>query len=188
MSKLEVNAIDSVGTTLTLGDTNATTLALNSSITTLPSTLTNTPAFRAKASSDQTVNDNVITKANFATEIYDTDSAYDTSTSRFTVPTGKGGKYVISVTSSMQEFSSLNHGGSLIFVNGTGVQHQFVNWSSSYGDELSTTCSATLELSAGDYVEGYVQFNTGDGSNTQVKAVDAAGYILTVFEGFKLVE
>ena len=36
MSKLEVNAIDSVGSTLTLGDTNATTLTVNSGITSTP--------------------------------------------------------------------------------------------------------------------------------------------------------
>jgi hypothetical protein len=188
MSTLEVNTINpQSGTTITIGGS-GDTVSLGSGATQSGFGGVNTPAFRARATSNQTVNDNVITKANFGTEIYDTDNAYDTSNSRFTVPTGKGGKYVISVTSSMQEFGSLNHGGSLIFVNGTGVQHQFVNWSSSYGDELSTTCSATLELSAGDYVEGYVQFNTGDGSNTIVQALDANNYILTVFEGFKLVE
>ena len=97
MSKLEVNAIDSVGSTLTLGDTNATTLALNSSITTLPSALANTPSFFAYRSSNQSISNASVTTVVHNAEIYDTDSAYDTSNGRFTVPSGKAGKYMFTL-------------------------------------------------------------------------------------------
>ena len=187
MSKILVDTIDtrSGTTTLTLGSTNAGTIALGSGD--VQSNFLY-PAFRATLTSDQTVSDNAVTKAQFSTEVYDTDGAYDHSTNyRFTVPSGKGGKYYISVTTNMQDFGQINHGGSLIFKNGSGVQHYFVNWSSgAYGDELSTTCCATLDLSAGDYIEAYVQFNSGDGGSPTVKKVDANGYLLSAFEGYRI--
>ncbi len=55
----------------------------------------NTPAFYAKVGSNQTISDNTQTKIAFDTEVFDTNSAYDTSNYRFTVPTGHAGKYMI---------------------------------------------------------------------------------------------
>jgi hypothetical protein len=57
----------------------------------------NTPAFSAYLSSAQTISDATTTKAQIDTTIVDTDSGFDTSTNyRYTVPTGKGGKYLVS--------------------------------------------------------------------------------------------
>ena len=54
----------------------------------------NTPAFQGYYSSSyQTVSDNTDTKLTIDTEQFDTDGAFDTSTSRFTVPSGKAGTY-----------------------------------------------------------------------------------------------
>ena len=53
----------------------------------------NTPSFKVTMSGSQTFTNNAYTKIDFDTETYDTDSAYDTSTQRFTVPSGKAGKY-----------------------------------------------------------------------------------------------
>jgi hypothetical protein len=54
---------------------------------------TNTPAFRAYLSSNQTINDATDTVVSLDSEDYDTDSAFDTSNYRFTVPSGEAGKY-----------------------------------------------------------------------------------------------
>ena len=55
---------------------------------------TNTPMFSAYLSADQTASG--LTKVEFDTEVADTDNAFDNSTNyRFTVPTGKAGKYFI---------------------------------------------------------------------------------------------
>ena len=57
-------------------------------------TLTNTPAFSANILTGSiTASVSTATKATFNNELYDTDNAYDTSNSRFTVPSGKAGKY-----------------------------------------------------------------------------------------------
>ena len=53
----------------------------------------NTPAFRAYLSSNQTINDATDTVVSLDTEDYDTDSAFNTSNYKFTVPSGEDGKY-----------------------------------------------------------------------------------------------
>ena len=50
----------------------------------------NTPAFYAGKTSNQSVSDNTITKVTW-NEAYDTDSAF--ASDKFTVPSGKAGKY-----------------------------------------------------------------------------------------------
>ena len=48
----------------------------------------NTPAFEAKLASDMNVTDNAQTKVTCGTEVFDTDSAYDNSTSTFLLNIG----------------------------------------------------------------------------------------------------
>ena len=92
MSKLETNTIDNISgsTTLTIGDSNTSTIALKSGAT-LTNFPANTPAFLAQSAADQTVSNNSDTKVILGTEVFDTDNAF--ASSRFTVPSGKGGKY-----------------------------------------------------------------------------------------------
>ena len=90
-----------------IGSTNTTTITLGVSGDTInvPSCVTfanagtvtgidNTPAFFVALTTNVSISDNTFTKIPFATEVYDTDNAYDASTNyRFTVPSGKAGKY-----------------------------------------------------------------------------------------------
>ena len=64
-----------------------------SSVTALPTGLgVTTPAFEVYQTSSQTPADNTYTKLTFTGESFDTDSAW--ADSKFTVPSGKAGKYV----------------------------------------------------------------------------------------------
>ena len=54
---------------------------------------TNTPNFRASLSSSPTLGTGAEVYVTFDSETFDSDSAYDTSTGRFTVPSGKAGVY-----------------------------------------------------------------------------------------------
>ena len=79
-----------------------------SSVTELPSGISgqNYPAFEAYLSANQTVSDNAVTKVQFNTKLFDTDSAYDNSTNyRFTP--GVAGKYFI--YSSIQNETGANN-------------------------------------------------------------------------------
>ena len=98
--------------------------------------------------------------------VYDTDSAFDTSTGRFTVPTGKGGKYFLSYGFSMQNLNdnkavavNIKVNGSFIETSSTTVlagSYSFLNSAHSAGansDDPSVATSTMVSLSASDYVE-----------------------------------
>ena len=57
--------------------------------------LTNTPAFLAYVSSNQDMTDETTTKANLDTTQIDTNSAFDTTNNKFTVPSGQAGTYYL---------------------------------------------------------------------------------------------
>ena len=116
MSKLETNTIDNISgsSTLTIGDSNASTISIPKNITlgtsgttiTVPSgsTLdlsnatqtgvggTNTPSFYVFKNAQQAIAHATETVVTWQVERFDTDSAFASNT--FTVPSGKGGKYL----------------------------------------------------------------------------------------------
>ena len=69
------------------------------------SALKMTPAFLAYLA-NQSISDATETTVVCDTEVYDTNSAYDTSTGKFTVPSGEAGKYTFSL------FTFIEHNGS----------------------------------------------------------------------------
>ena len=93
MSTLETNLVQpSTGTTLTLG-ASGDTIALGSGA--LQSNLL-TPIFSAYSNANQTsLTQGAYTKITLNAEYFDSDGAFDTSNYRFTVPSGKAGKYLI---------------------------------------------------------------------------------------------
>jgi len=52
------------------------------------------PAFRYYNNTTQLISQNTVTTVSFNTKVFDTDDAFDTSTNKFTVPSGKAGKYL----------------------------------------------------------------------------------------------
>ena len=65
----------------------------------------NTPSWNARLSSTQSFAGDTNIKINFDTELWDTDSAYDTSNGKFTVPSGEGGKYFINVATRLTNWN-----------------------------------------------------------------------------------
>ena len=85
VSQLKVNEIiKQSGSSITIGETGDT----------VSGPFTNVPSWRVGITS-QSVAYNTDTKLQYNREHQDTDNAYDTSNYRFTVPTGKGGTYLI---------------------------------------------------------------------------------------------
>ena len=105
--------------TITLGQSGET-VTIASGVT--QTIAVNTPAFQATTSGSTTMANQTATKIAFASEIFDTDNAYDTSTSRFTPQTA--GKYAITANirfNSGTDFNDnilrLSKNGSRIFQN-----------------------------------------------------------------------
>tara|TARA_Y100000816_G_scaffold244361_1_gene191956 strand:+ start:556 stop:1404 length:849 start_codon:yes stop_codon:yes gene_type:complete len=120
---------------------------------------TNTPAFKAFAASAQSLSSGTTTKVVFGTESYDTDSAYDHSTNhRFTVPSGKAGKYVFT-----SNFYAAVDNGTLeeqqfsIRKNGSDIASTAVDFrNNDDGSDNGMILTTTLDLSVGDYIEVFV--------------------------------
>lgn len=120
---------------------------------------------RAKAylSGNQSVGSSGHIKVQFNAELYDSDSAFDSSTNyRFTVPTGRGGGYAIDFKMQVADVTA----GSLldihVYKNGSDFLRQYI-YTVVATDQMILLVD-TLNLNAGDYLEFYV--NSTDASYT----------------------
>ena len=122
---------------------------------------TNTPAFFAKQGSNQSIANMTWTKMAINTEIFDSDSKYDTSAYRFT-PT-VAGKYFC--------FGQVNiSGGS----DNTLIQiAMYKNGSEAYmvvdrypnGSDIAVNIQVVIDLDTDDYVEAYARHSQGVSAN-----------------------
>ena len=151
---------------------------------------TNTPAFDARASTDQTgLSSGGWTKVQFDTELFDTDSAYDNATDKFTVPSDKAGKYFFTTFAKINGATSygLMATGMRITVNGT-VRKQAINFAKNtaptiYAEGKGVNC--VLDLSVSDYVEVYAYYQDVNGT---AGSITGSADMDTFFSGYKLIE
>jgi len=121
---------------------------------------TNTPAFNIYLGSTQNVSDSTSTKVALDQVIIDTDSGFDATNDRWTVPSGKAGKYVVS-------FRVLGAGGgggsgansqtdnlqAVLKLNGTIIAGGNIDFRSNPIREARLGDTVLLDLSVGDYIE-----------------------------------
>ena len=126
----------------------------------------NTPAFSVKLSSNQSISNGTWTKVTLDTEDYDTDSAF--ASNKFTVPSGKAGKYCfhynIGSAAALDDTERLI---GAIYKNGSKVSEYSTNSSNSPGNNFDNFVNntITLDLSASDYIELYVYHTEGAAMN-----------------------
>jgi len=193
MSTLKVDTIlKRTGTgTITLGQSGDTITipsgaTLNSAGTNTLEGISNTPAFFVALTTNVTISDNTITKIPFATEVFDTDSAYDSSTNyRFTVPSGKAGKYYFTFQGAMgikKDYKItiyLKKNGSYV-----GTEAIFTNgYQPSADDNIRSHYTTLLDLAVSDYIEMWVKINN-NGTNS---AFIHGDNFTTFFTGYKLI-
>ena len=190
MSKILVDTIDtrSGTTTLTLGSTNAGTIALGSGD--VQSNFLY-PAFSVKLNGTNSSghSHNSITKVPFNTEDFDTDSAFDISSNyRFTVPSGKAGKYFFYGQVSTKGASNAERRShyTWLYKNDSAVAKRGLFGTTQIfegGQETITDISRTLDLSVGDYVDLRVQVYDNNSGNYDIIG-DAPN--CTYFSGFRI--
>jgi hypothetical protein len=99
-----------------------------------------------------------------------TDPFHDNSTNntRFTIPTGKGGKYQINFKVGFDNASGTpGYEHTFVRVNGTGtftVASQTLIVATSSGTNIVQTASGILSLAAGDYIEVLCRTDNGNGT------------------------
>ena len=185
VSQIKVNEIiKQSGSSITIGETNDTiTLPATATLTNFPA---NTPAFSVWLDSTQAVANTTATKIIFNDEDYDTDSAYDTSNGRFTVLTGKAGKYVFTCSVQAPDMTDGKYMWVRWYVNGSNTKTiggtvRYQGWTSNFASasanmNMSAVCQ--IDLSAGDYVELYMYHNRGSSFNLDIETQNFAGYKL----------
>jgi hypothetical protein len=193
MSTLKVDTIlKRTGTgTITLGQSGDTIsipsgATLNSAGTNTLEGITNTPAFFVALTTNVTVSDNTFTKIPFATEVYDTDDAYDATTNyRFTVPSGKAGKYYFTFQGPMG-IKKDYHMVVYLKKNGSylGTESIVTNgYQPSADDNITNRYTTTLDLAVSDYIEMWVRINN---NGTSSAFLHGDSYT-TFFAGHKLI-
>jgi len=197
-SEVKANKISpATGTAFQFGDSGDTfTIPSGATIDASAGTATgfggdNTPAFQAYQSANLYLPDNTYTAVTANTEDFDTDSAYDTSTYTFTVPSGEGGKYFLYFYGDVQ-----SGGGSAQALDDTVAQIRINSESSSTarfskyhddyigGNTKSVFVSGVVILSAADTVKFWIRQNVYSGYASNLLGTSQRA---TVVGGYKLI-
>jgi len=106
-------------------------------------------------------------EATFDTEEFDTDGFHDNSTnpSRFTIPAGLGGKYLLTAGGAWDTNSSGTQRVDVFQKNGSTVVGTEIGKVPSAATQLGTENAVMLDLAAGDYVEHAVYQDSGGNRN-----------------------
>ena len=151
----------------------------------------NTPSFSATNNTTLSLSNATDTLMTFQTENFDTDNAYDNTAGnyKFTVPSGKAGKYYF--TACVYFYNTTVNNSileAIVFFkkNGTNVKYNVFRpaQSGSSGSTChatSTIISTVLDLAVGDYVQCYVSLWVSSGNPTVT-----SNTVNNYFEGFKL--
>ena len=125
------------------------------------------PSFHAYLSANQSVATNTLTKVSLNAELWDTDSAFDSSTNyRFTVPSGEAGKYFIHYRVKTSNIDLQERIQAVVYKNGTAIWNsEGRNYSGVANEQIEAAQSYIFDLSAGDYLELYGFHNEGDTQN-----------------------
>ena len=127
---------------------------------------TNTPAFEAYLSSDQTVSDNANTKAQFDTEVFDTDGCYDNSTNYRFTPTVAGKYYVYAgISAETANSSYLVHNN--IEIQKNGSQYKFIqnDFRDNYAFITTSQVDAIIDMNGtSDYLEIFAAMDVVSGT------------------------
>ena len=197
MGTLFVDKLDpQSGTSLELGSNGDTitipsgcTITNNGTATNFGITTANTPAFSARKSSSQTLSHNSSTLITFDTEMVDTDNAFSSNT--FTVPSGKGGKYMVGCMVKPNASGDLSEAISMLYVNSSsGTTNKSIYTQFNKTNETTYTLpmmwSTVLDLSAGDTLQVYASIYSIGGTSNTLSIVGDSNRLMSWFYGYKL--
>ena len=168
-----------VGTAGPPNDSVSTNTLKDSAVTSakLDISATNKPSFKAYLSSDQAQTQNSVTQIVYNTEIYDSDSAYNTSNGRFTPAVV--GKYFVNASVGIDGADANGRIRVFLYKNGSSYAISSSGIGDTDDDGGVLQCTAIVELDADDYVDARVQYTGTDNVVGQQQK--------TWFEAFKLI-
>ena len=182
MSEVQTNKISpATGTTFTLGDSGDTFNIPSGATIANAGTATgfgesNTPAFMGYSGANQSIAYDTDTKLTIGTESYDTDSAF--SSSRFTVPSGKAGKYMFGGQCRISSIADEKTMQLIKFKNGSSLDRAKTKFRNAGTSSMATNVVFCEDASVGDYFELYVYHDRNS------KETANSGH--TTFWGFRI--
>ena len=149
--------------TITLGASGETVALASGASQTMA---VNTPAFFAELSASQTgVSDDTFVKVQFDDEKVDTDNAYDNSTNyRFTVPSGKAGKYYVTASVDVDSETNSNLDSATIQIRKNGSNQFNIEYFllSNPLRRVPVHTGVIMDLAESDYLEIYCRIEASD--------------------------
>ena len=144
------------GDTINIGTTGDTVNLAGSAYATAE---TMTPSFQAYMNGNQTLANTTYTKMEMDTEVYDTDSKYDTSNYRFTP--GTAGKYWVWGKFRMDTGTSIAASIIAVYKNGSLIS----KFTQKQANSTTRAFGQVITLDADDYIELYGYQNGGSSEN-----------------------
>ena len=145
----------------------------------------NTPAFAVQGTDEQSsVASATYTKVTFNSELKDTDSAFDLSTERFTVPSGKAGLYTFKYSCQNSQKEAANKVYQIVlYKNGSLAEGTLVrqNPTTTGNYDIFLNGSASLVLAASDYVEVFYYQNSSGSVNLEANKRLFSGFRVTTW-------
>jgi len=171
-SIIKVDTIQSAAGSTVLEQTNATTITLGSTGQTIllnanatNNFAVNTPSFFAYLSSNQSLTDNVESKAEIDTEIFDTGGCYDNITNYRFTPNVTGKYFIFAAGALDASASNFSDGAISIFKNGNRLYQAINNQSNNNANQISIPISIIDDANGTtDYYEIYVVCDDSSGN------------------------
>ncbi len=115
----------------------------------------------------QSINNTNWTMITWDTEQYDTDGFHSTSTntSRITIPSGKGGYYLLTSHIALDDSSGTGDRSTQFWLNGVDTGKSYVNLQGTSSGFTAMANSYIIYLSVGDYVEAGIRQASGTSKN-----------------------
>ena len=142
----------------------------------------NTPSFSAERSSDQTVSDATRTTVLFNNEFYDSSSAYDTSTGKFTPQTA--GKYYVTANCQLNagSYDNLVLGFIELYKNASVISEGVFDPRNNQGKNVTPSVMAIVDMNgSSDFLLIQAYINVSSGSTINVRD-------MSTFQAFKIIE
>ena len=180
MSTIKVSTISPLGTdatkTITVG-ASGDTFTVTDGVT-VSGAGSNTPAFYAYKTSDQSVSNDTTTKITFDATLFDSSGGFSLTDNKFTVPTGGAGKYQINTNFFLNDSSGdLFRVDNRIYKNGNMVFNSLM-YKDNNADSFrffSSPVTQYMDLAVGDYLEMYLYAETNDSGAITVQSNTADG-------------
>ncbi|MDC1481804.1 hypothetical protein N8146_05870 [Ascidiaceihabitans sp.] len=130
---------------------------------------TNTPAFQAYLSSNQTISHDTETKVAFNTEDFDTDNAYDNSTNYRFTPQTAGKYFVYGNVNGYIGTSNINSNRAILKKNGSTIKYVNQDYRNNPVKSADTTISIVVDMNgSSDYIELFTLMEYSSSATVQV--------------------